>query len=78
MTVLSARLARELIDSQGLYVTIPDIYTSIADAAFKFKQIIGVEIPESIVSIGEKAFAWTQLRSVAIPMHLPRSSRQFC
>ena len=67
MTVLTAQLARELIDSQGLYVIIPEIYTSIADDAFSGKQITGIEIPESIISIGKNAFKWTQLRSVVIP-----------
>ena len=70
MSVLTSEIADELIRSQGLDVTIPDIYTSIEggmDGAFFSKNLTSVVIPDSITAIADFAFHDNQLTSVVIP-----------
>ena len=72
MTALTRELAQKLIDQQGTWIKIPNIYTSINDGAFSTNPwssnaLWHVEIPQSITSIGSEAFSGNKLRSVVIP-----------
>ena len=79
MTILTKKIAKDLVKEQGRNVVIPDIYTSIADGAFEtkllrsggvttlFPNLLSVIIPNSVTSIGREAFAGNSLTSVAIP-----------
>ena len=78
MSVLTSEIADELIRSQGLDVTIPDIYTSIEggiDGAFYSKNLASVVIPDSVTAIADFAFHDNQLTSVVIPDSVTKIGR---
>ena len=51
----------------GEHYTVPDGVRGIADSAFRFCALTGVELPDSLLRIGREAFSYSAVTSIALP-----------
>lgn len=67
MSVVTFKIADQLIEEGGFDVVIPDGYTSIVDEAFYNYGLLSIAIPESLTTIGNAAFSYNRLTNIDIP-----------